>query len=612
MENLSNGDFWRAIMGESDSDEGGFEGFSLDEINKKDESDIDLDVVVNDEQLLREFESSDSDRDSDNHGDSGDSDMILPVLAAPNPRRKKKRLSKQNRNELTTRWSDRTTPVQPKKFDVGVTPVGPQHDLPPDAAEYDYFSLLIPEPFWEDIATQTNLYAAQKQAQKGADKNWTPTTGSEMKLFIFIQYMFGIHRMPDTAMYWSSDPLLRVPAIADVMSRNRFQKLSQYFHLNDNSKAVPKGQPGHDALFKVRPLLDMVTNNCRAHYNPGRDISIDEAMIKFNGRLTFKQYIKGKPNPWGIKVWCAADPRNGYMLEFDIYQGRATVPIPNGLGHHVVMTLASRFLNAGHHIFFDNYFSSVRLGQDLEKAGTSMCSTIRLNRQGWPKELSSAVAKKMKPGDIHFRQDGNMVATLWKDKRPVAVLSTNAQSAMGKHERRAPGGRKEVSVPEPVLVYNGSMGGVDLADQYHSYYPVGRPSVRWWRYICWWLMQTAMVNAFVIWKETHRPARSKKGLRHLDFRLQVLRALCKGNVSRKRAAAQAIAQAGVIDSSPLTHKIVRLPGRKKNCKMCEKKKVRTPRGHGVETVFGCVICDLHLCKGECFAEFHQHLAQSIH
>lgn len=129
MENLSNGDFWRAIMGESDSDEGGFEGFSLDEINKKDESDIDLDVVVNDEQLLREFESSDSDRDSDNHGDSGDSDIILPVLAAPNPRRKKKRLSKQNRNELTTRWSDRTTPVQPKKFDVGVTPVGPRNCL---------------------------------------------------------------------------------------------------------------------------------------------------------------------------------------------------------------------------------------------------------------------------------------------------------------------------------------------------------------------------------------------------------------------------------------------------------------------------------------------------
>ena len=126
------------------------------------------------------------------------------------------------------------------------------------------------------------------------DKQWKITNAAEMKLFIFIQYMFGIHRMPDTAMYWSTDPLLRVPAIADVMSRNRFQKLSQYFHLNDNSKAKAKGEPGYDPLFKVRPLLDLVTNNSRAHYNPGKDISLDEAMIKFNGRLSFKQYIKGK------------------------------------------------------------------------------------------------------------------------------------------------------------------------------------------------------------------------------------------------------------------------------------------------------------------------------
>ena len=177
--------------------------------------------------------------------------------------------------------------------------------------------------------------------------------------------------------------------------------------------------------------------------------------------------------------------------------------------------------------------------------------------------------------------------------------------------RGEPLGGKEVAVPEPVLVYNKSMGGVDLADQHGSYYPVGRPSVRWWRYICWWLLQTAMVNAFIIWKETKRPAPSKKGLRHLDFRLAVLRALCKGNVSRKRTAAQALSQAGVTDSSPLTHKMVRLSGRKKSCKMCQKNKVRTPTGRGREAVTGCIVCDVHLCAGQCFAEFHQRLAQSI-
>ena len=130
------------------------------------------------------------------------------------------------------------------------------------------------------------------QQNKGPDKTWKETTAAEMKLFIFIQFMFGIHRMPKMAMYWSTDPLLQVSAIADVMSKGWFQKLSQYFHLNDNLAAVAKGQPEYDPLLKVCPLLDAITVNSRAHYFLGSNISIVEAVIKLNGCLSFKQYIK--------------------------------------------------------------------------------------------------------------------------------------------------------------------------------------------------------------------------------------------------------------------------------------------------------------------------------
>ena len=121
--------------------------------------------------------------------------------------------------------------------------------------------------------------------------------------------------------------------------------------------------------------------------------------------------------------------------------------MPHGLGHHVIMKMADRFLERGHHLFFDNYFSSVKLGQNLEETGTYTCSTIRMNRSGWPKELNAQCAKKMKAGDIHFRQDGNMVATLWKDKRPVAILSTNAQPEMGKQKGRHQGASRRWRYP---------------------------------------------------------------------------------------------------------------------------------------------------------------------
>ena len=293
---------WRAIMGDSDNEMSEFEGFTIDDLAKNDESDIDLDLVVNNDRVLANFHSE-SDSDRCHEADGGDSDIPLPTAAGPSGRKRQKRSSKKVRDEVTVHWSDQTRPVKPKvcfagydgQFREGAqnVKVGVSHDLPVGASQFDFFSLLLPEGLWEKMSIETNKYATQRQELK-EDKTWQPSTPQEMKIFIFIQYMFGIHHLPETYMYWSTDPLLRVPAVADVMSRNRFYKINQYFHLNDNAQAVAKGEPGYDPLYKVRPLLDAVLKNSRTHYHPGQDIALDEAMIKFNGRLSFKQYIKGE------------------------------------------------------------------------------------------------------------------------------------------------------------------------------------------------------------------------------------------------------------------------------------------------------------------------------
>jgi Transposase IS4 len=112
----------------------------------------------------------------------------------------------------------------------------------------------------------------------------------------------GIHPLPHYSNYWSSDDKLRVDAVSSVMSKSRYEKLSQYFHLNNSSRQERKGHDDYDPLYKVRPIMNLIERNIAELFLPGKNISIDEAMIGFNGRLSFKQYIKGKPNPWGIKV----------------------------------------------------------------------------------------------------------------------------------------------------------------------------------------------------------------------------------------------------------------------------------------------------------------------
>ena len=600
---------WRALVGESDDDEEDFHGFTLEKMTKGEESDVDLDIVVHggileSDNELSEDNSSDNSRRDERESASDDD---LPVPRAP---RKRKRASKQKtkKAKVDVSWTDQIKDVTIEhKFTPKPTVT---HTLPPTATPMDFFDLFVPDLFFKTLSEQTNKYATQKQAAaERNDRYWTETTPDEMKIFLYIQYMFGIHHLPEADMYWSLDPLLRVPAIADVMGKSRYQKINQYFHIRDNTEAFPKTDPQYDPLFKVRPLLDLVKEKSHAHYNPGREISVDEAMIKFNGRLSFKQYVKGKPNPWGIKVWCAADPRTGYMLEYDVYLGRIKEPMTNGVGHHVINKMGARFLDKGHHLYFDNFFSSVKLAADLLEKKTYSCSTIRVNREGWPADLRKAQMKKMKKGEVHFRQDGNLVATVWRDKRAVAVLSTNADAKTGSVTRKSPGGTKDVTIPQPIIAYNAHMGGVDLMDQHHAYYPVGRPSVKWWRYLCWWLFQSAMINAYIVFKETQKQQGQLKIMKHISFRLDVLRALSAGRSVRQRVPAQSVSMEGVTASDPVSHAVSKYPGRKQNCFQCQNNKRHTPKGYASQSNYGCLLCCVHLCKAPCFAQFHLQLAQ---
>ena len=100
---------------------------------------------------------------------------------------------------------------------------------------------------------------------------------------------------------------------------------------------------------------------------PGRDLSIDEAMVAFKGRSFMKQYMPAKPVKWGFKVWTVAEADTGYVSGYEIYTGRRAVPSQHGLGYDVVMQLTEVYQYQRRHLYFDNFFSSVQLLRDLEQ-----------------------------------------------------------------------------------------------------------------------------------------------------------------------------------------------------------------------------------------------------
>ncbi|XP_070573837.1 piggyBac transposable element-derived protein 4-like [Ptychodera flava] len=354
---------------------------------------------------------------------------------------------------------------------------GPNHRLGVGAQPLDYFFLLIPPSFLQLVVDETNRYATQSQRINGADPYWYETKVDEMRAFIAVNILMGIHTLPDVNDYWSTDDRLQVPGIAKVLPKNRYKKLSQYFHINNNELDLPAGDPNRDRMFKVRPLLDLVHFSFAASYVPFRELSIDEAMVKFKGHSYMIQYMPAKPVKWGFKVWMLACPRTGYCLSLDPYTGKKGGQVAQkGLGYSVVWNLSRMYHNMGHILFYDNFFSSVSLALDLQKQGTLCCSTVRTNRLGFPEDLRNV---KLRDNASEARQFGRLVTTSWQDKRTVNILSTSSQPEITTIRRR--GG--DVSCPKSVIDYKKFMGGVDLSDQLATYYPLGGKHYKYWKYL---------------------------------------------------------------------------------------------------------------------------------
>ena len=99
-------------------------------------------------------------------------------------------------------------------------------------------------------------------------------------------------------------------------------------------------------------LIDHQSSKFSSLYDPSKDVAVDEAMIKLQGCPALKQYMPMKPIKRGIKVW---------LLEgcFSRFQGRQ--------GTHVVKTLTRDLKYKNHHVYFDNFFTSVQLLDQLEE-----------------------------------------------------------------------------------------------------------------------------------------------------------------------------------------------------------------------------------------------------
>lgn len=68
-----------------------------------------------------------------------------------------------------------------------------------------------------------------------------------------------VKRLPSYRDFWSTKLELRDSYVSKLMPRTRFDWLLGNIHLNKNTLQPKHGEIGFDKLYKVRPLLSVLT-----------------------------------------------------------------------------------------------------------------------------------------------------------------------------------------------------------------------------------------------------------------------------------------------------------------------------------------------------------------
>ncbi|KAK7115112.1 hypothetical protein V1264_001046 [Littorina saxatilis] len=508
----------------------------------------------------------------------------------------------------TPGWSE--TDTEPDIVDFSGNS-GIKAQIPDDATPLDYFSLFVDEEQLQIFVNQTNIYAAQCIAAKenagphSIFTKWKPVTMLEMRVFQALTINMGLLWKPEIRDYWSTDPLCKTPFWGSYMARDRYLAILAFFHLVNNEERDARNP---DKLFKVRQLYDHLSDTFKTAYYPRRELSVDESMCPWQGRLNFRMFIPSKPTRYGVKIYCCCEAETGFVCRMQIYTGAGTNGPEKNHGENVVKRLVADFLHKGHVIYMDSFFSSVALYDYLRDNDTMAVGTVIAGRVGVPRCLHPKELK-VKKGEFRFRRKGNLLCLRYHDRKNLLLLSTMHTASRGVV---APANNQEqqeaAAPPKPVAIndYNQHMNGVDNFDQNLGYYSFHRKTIKWWKRMAMHLIHLAKVQAYILYQQNEQRPKTQ-----VEFTKQLIRELVSDAPLKKSVLRQL-----PVDVERLTarHFIVHVPASEKKTypsRLCVVCSFRNPAPGSEnrylrkkESRFQCEQCDLGMCLEPCFKIFH--------
>lgn len=503
--------------------------------------------------------------------------------------------------EVEGNWvlCDENSPPPPR-FDFVGNP-GPTFALQSDPKIIDFYQLFIDNEFVNIIVEESNRYA--KQMGKDTSKSWTAITHDEIHIYLSIKILQGITKKPTERMYWTSSETFETPIFAKLMSFRRYSEIQMVLHFADN-EAYDRNSHPQTKLNKIWPIFENFNNKCGSLYIPERDITIDESLMLYKGRLSWRQYLPLKRARFGIKIFCLCESKSGYLFASIIYTGKGTIICPQyencPVSTQIVMALIEPLLNMGYCLTTDNYYTSPNLADVLVTKKTDIYGTVRSTRKEMPQEIAT---KKLRVGETISFQRGKIMTMKWKDKKDICLLSTVHNSQIIDTNKTGRDGHA-VRKPKVVLDYNDTMGGVDRMDQHIHDYPVTRKrGKKFYKKIFHHIFDLAIWNAYVLY--------TKNGgtKSNLDFRKSLVEEIIEKHLKCSKKLGRP-----PVDKGPLRlierHFPKHIPPTDRKatptrcCVVCCSRRDEKGKKIRRETRVFCQECNVGLCAVPCFELYH--------
>lgn len=186
----------------------------------------------------------------------------------------------------------------------------------------------------------------------------------------------------------------------------RFEAILSSLHLHDKTEVPPACT---DRFIKLGSFLTDLVGNISSAVIPGEFLCLDESLLGFKGRLSFKQFNPMKRSRFGILFYMLCDCTTGMLLNLMPYQGKSTQMRRDYVtdlqrGGATVVTLMEPYLNKNHKLVADNFFNSPKLAHYLLENGTFLLGTVQKRRKEMPKMMG-----KLKPGEVTTYSNGQIL-----------------------------------------------------------------------------------------------------------------------------------------------------------------------------------------------------------